>query len=173
MLFRALEGTEVLASTCDLVHHRAVLGPAITRRSYGKGTAIYIGSSLETIYAETLMPPVRDVLLQLLEPTLGPERRYRIVPTPGLMAHYTTSANKIVLHLIADTGDKLKKTRVTEDYLPLTDVATAIRLPQGRRAASVSLLRAKKSIPFEVKDGWVQVKVDRVLIHEAVVVQLA
>jgi len=173
MLFRALPGTEVLASTCDLAHHMTVLGPAITLRSYGKGTAIYIGSSLETIYDETMLPPVRDVLLQLLEPTLGPERRYRIAPTPGLMAHYTASSDKIILHLLADTGDKLKKLRVTEDYLPITDIGVAIRIPQGRRATAASLLRADHAVPFDVKDGWLQLKVDRILIHEAVIVQLA
>ena len=54
-------GGEVLAETIDR-GHRGNLGPAIVKRSVGKGAVIYIGSGLEAIYAETRMKRIRTYL---------------------------------------------------------------------------------------------------------------
>lgn len=46
--FDTVGETRVLANTYDLAYN-TMIGPAITQRTYGKGQAIYIGSSLESI----------------------------------------------------------------------------------------------------------------------------
>lgn len=170
--FHALGNTQVLATTYDLAH-RADLGPAITQRDHGKGRTIYIGSNLEATYDETRMPVIRDFLLGLLEPALGSSQRYRVPTEDGLMAQYAESSNVAILHLIANIGNKMKKVRANESYLPLVNTPVAIRIPSGKSVSSVHLLRADKPARFSQRDGWIHVDVDSFYIHEAVVVGFA
>lgn len=170
--FQALEGTSVLASTYDLAH-RQILGEAVTHREHGKGHAIYIGSNLEAVYAETHLPVVRDFLVGVLEPYLESSRRYRVPATDGLIAQYAESPGAIVLHLIANTGDKGKNVRSSESYLPITNLPVAIRVPEAKRISSVQLLFAKRPAAFTQDSGWIHLNVERIFLHETIVARLA
>jgi hypothetical protein len=172
VLFDFLPGSEVLAETRDLGHRRT-LGPAIIRRRHGMGQVIYIGSSLEAVYEETLMEPLRRWFGTMVSPFLASTRPYEVEFHPGLMPHFVSSPNALLLHLLADTGNKWKKYHAREHFLPLSDVKTRIRLPQGRQQKSVGLLRAGTWAQHAVRDGWIEVTVPRVPIHEAVYVELA
>ena len=169
--FRAA-GAEVLAETIDR-GHRANLGPAIVRRGAGKGTVIYIGSSLEAVYEETRMKRLRTFLGSLVEPLLAPARSYEMEYLPGVTPHFMASRDVLLLHLLADTGNKDKHLRTREEFLPVAEVKVRIRVPEGRSPRSVSLLRAGQSLPLAVREGWLEVTVPRVFIHEAVRVDLA
>ena len=88
---------------------------------------------------------------------------------PQLMA----APDTLLLHLIADTGNKTKKLRIREEFLPIENVAAAVRVPDGRKVRSVSLLRSGAKRPHTLNGGWAEVTVPRVLIHEAIRVDLA
>jgi len=163
---------QVLAETLDR-GHRANLGPAVVRRTVGKGTVIYIGSSLEAVYEETRMKPLRTFLGGLVSPLLAPARSYEIEYQPGVTAHFMESRDVLLLHLLADTGNKNKHLRSREEFLPVPDVKVRIRVPQGRAVKSASLLRSGQSLTQAPRDGWLDVTVPRVWIHEAVRVDLA
>jgi hypothetical protein len=165
--FRA-NGSQVLAETLDR-GHRANLGPAIVQ----KGSVIYIGSSLEAVYEETRMKSLRSFLGGLVTPWLAARRSYEAEYRPGVMPHFMASGDVLLLHLLADTGNKNKHLRVREEFLPVTDVKVRIRVPQGRSVRSVSLLRGGQRLPADVRDGWLDATVPRVWIHEAVKVELA
>ena len=51
-------------------------------------------------------------------------------------------------------------------------MAVRIRVPQGRSVRSVSLLKAAHDLKPAVRQGWIDVTVTRVFIHEAVLVDL-
>jgi hypothetical protein len=89
------------------------------------------------------------------------------------MPHYMTSKDTILLHLLADTGNKNKHLRSREEFLPVPDVKVRIRIPQGKRIRAASLLRAGTNLSSRVTNGWLDVTVPRVMIHEAVKVDLA
>jgi len=89
------------------------------------------------------------------------------------VAHLTASQDTLLLHLLADTGNKTKKLRIREEFLPVENVKVRVRVPEGRKVASVSLLRAGAGPPARAAGGWIEVTVPRVLIHEAVRVDLA
>jgi hypothetical protein len=165
-------GGEVAADTLDR-GHRANLGPAIVRRTVGKGSVIYIGSSLEAVYEETRMKRLRTFLGSLVEPWLAPGRSYQIEYRSGVTPHYMASRDVLLLHLLADTGNKNKHLRSREEFLPVPDVKVRIRVPQGRSVRSASLLRSGQQLPATVSDGWIDVTVPQVFIHEAVRVDLA
>ncbi len=165
-------GGEVLAETIDR-GHRGNLGPAIVKRSVGKGAVIYIGSGLEAIYAETRMKRIRTYLASLIDPVLAPHRTYEVEARSGVMPQLMASRDTLLLHLVADTGNKTKKLRIREEFLPVDNIKVRVRIPGGRTVRAVSLMRAGTKFPTTGTAGWVEVTVARVLIHEAVRVDLA
>jgi len=168
MRFRAGAGADVLAETIDR-GHRANLGPAIVR----KGRVIYIGSGLEAIYNEARLTDVGRLLGSLINPILHDHRTYLVPDRPGLVPHLTASRNTILLHLLADNGNKTKKLRIREEFAPMENVRALVRVPAGRNVRGLSLLRAGTRLSAEVDDGWIDVTVPRVLVHEAIRVDLA
>ena len=158
---------EVLAETVDR-GHRSNLGPAIVKN----GGTIYIGSGLEAIYNETRMKRLREFLATLIDPILAPHRTYEVERPSGVTPHLTATRDTILLHLLADTGNKTKKLRIREEFLPVENVKVRIRIPEGRPVKSVSLLRAGAPLPSRVANGWLDVTVPRVFIHEAVRVEV-
>ncbi len=169
--FEALDPADVIAETLDRGHRRN-LGAAVLRRSFGKGTVIYIGSSLEAVYQETHMKPVRDYIGSLIEPLVGERRIYRVDPRAGLMPHFTMAGNSLLLHLLANTGNKSKKLRMREEFLPFRDVTIRIRIPDGRKMAGISLLRTGRPLEGSMRDGWFAATVPEVRIHELIEIRL-
>jgi hypothetical protein len=172
MSFEAAHGTEVIGETYDRGHRRT-LGPAVVTRRHGKGRVTYIGSGLEAIYEETLMEPLRAYFASLLDPILGEFRTYEVEFRLGLMPQFAASRDTLLLHLLADTGNVWKELPAREQFLPVTNIRVRVRVPQGRDVKSVSLLRTEQSPKWAVRDGWVELTVPRVLIHEVVRVELA
>jgi hypothetical protein len=162
----------VLAETIDR-GHRANLGPAIVRRTVGKGAVIYIGSGLEAVYAETRMKRLLAYLGSLINPVLAPHKTYEVEARSGLMPQLMASRDTLLLHLVADTGNKTKKLRIREEFLPIDNVKVRVRVPAGRSVRAVYLMRAGTRLSPDARAGWVEVTVPRVLVHEAVRVDLA
>jgi hypothetical protein len=167
VLFEAAPGARVLAETFDRGHRRT-LGPAVV----GNGRVLYIGSSPEAIYYETRMKVLRDWFSSMLKPLLGPSRPYAVEFRSGLLPHFMASQMDLVLHLLANTGNKGKKLRVREEYTPVENVKVRIRVPQGRRVQRVALLSGGRA-EHAVRDGWVEATAARVEIYEGIHVKLA
>ncbi len=165
-------GAEVVAETLDR-GRRANLGPAIVRHSFGKGSVLYIGSNLDAVYEETRMKRLRTFLGSLVSPWLDAGRSYSIEYQPGVTPHFMASKDVLLLHLLADTGNKNKHLRSREEFLPVAGVKVRIRIPEGRSVRSASLLRSGGSLPAAARNSWLDVTVPRVFIHEAVRVDLA
>jgi hypothetical protein len=140
------------------------LGPAITSHSFGKGRVIYIGSGLEAIFYETLMEPLFGFLRSLLTPLIGEIQPYQMDYVPGIIAHCMTSDHRIVLHIIANIGNR------DVDYCAIHDVRVRIRVP--RSARSITLLRRGATVPFAAENGWIELRIPKIEIYEAVCVEL-
>ena len=132
---------------------------------------LYIGSNLEAVYEETRMKSLRAFFDSLLSPYLAARRSYEIAYQPGVMPHFMASRDALVLHLLADTGNKNKHLRSREEFLPVNGVKVRIRVPRAVR--SVSLLRSGEKLSAKPENGWLDLTVPQVLIHEAVLIELA
>jgi hypothetical protein len=119
------------------------------------------------------MKRLREFLATLIDPILSPHRTYAIESRAGVTPHLTATKDTILLHLLADTGNKTKKLRIREEFLPVENVNLRIRIPEGRTVKQVSLLRAGSVGSRARTPGWIEVTVPRVLIHESVRVDLA
>ena len=169
MWTRASGGT-VEAITWDRGNHRD-LGPAVVTNRVGKGRSIYLASGLEAIYEETRMDPVRSYLASLLLPRLEAGRTYKMDPMPGVTPHYMASEKCIVLHLLVDVGDEDHHLKVRETFYPVENVT--VRLRVRGKINSVSLMRAGTAVETKQVGEWITVTVPRVLVYEAIRVDLA
>jgi hypothetical protein len=79
------------------------------------------------------------------------------------------SRDTLLLHLVADTGNKSKKLRIREESLPFENIHVCVRVPDGRSVSGVSLMQAGTS----TRGGWVELTAPRVLVYKAVRVDLA
>jgi hypothetical protein len=170
--FTRSETARLLAENFDR-GRQVRLGPAIVTRKYGKGVVIYIGSGLEAVYEETRIGAFRRYFGSLIDPLLAAGRPYKIDYRPGIIPHMAASEHTLLLHLLANVGNKWKKTNAREEYTPVAGVKVWIRIPKGRDPKSVSLLRAGTPCRWTLKDGGVETVVPQILVHEAVRVELA
>jgi hypothetical protein len=83
------------------------------------------------------------------------------------------SRDTLLLHLVADTGNKSKKLRIREESLPFENIHVCVRVPDGRSVSGVSLMRAGTKFGTSTRGGWVELTAPRVLVYKAVRVDLA
>ncbi len=167
-----VHSAEVLAETYDRGHLRN-LGPAIVRRTVGRGEVLYIGSSLEAVYDETLMDSIRLFFGTMFDRWLATRRSYEVPFRRGLMPHFTASADTLLLHFLADTGNRTDQMPSCATFEPVTNVKVRLRIPEGRGVRSVRLLRAGRDVPATHRGDWIELTVPRVLVYEVVAVDLA
>ena len=65
------------------------------------------------------MKRLRTYLGSLIDPVLGAHKTYEVAHRSGLMPQLMASRDTILLHLMADTGNKTKKLRIREEFLPV------------------------------------------------------
>jgi hypothetical protein len=119
------------------------------------------------------MKRLRTFIGSLVSPWLEANRSYDIEYRSGVTPHLMVSRDVLLLHLLADTGNKDKHLRAREEFLPVADVKVRLRVPRGRSVKSVSLLRSGQTVSAAASDGWIDISVPRVFVHEAVRVDLA
>jgi hypothetical protein len=169
-VFEPIGGATVLAETLDRGRGR-IVGPAVVSRRCGKGQVVYIGSSLEAIYAETLMRPLRDYIGSIVDPALAAFRTYELQFRPGCLGQFAASDTDLVLHLLANTGNKWKKLQVREAFVPVDKLAVRIRVPPGKTVRAVRLLRTGR-VEWAVRRGWIELVIPSVSVWEVVHVAL-
>jgi hypothetical protein len=169
MRFKPTTG-KVLATTWDRGNRRD-LGPAIVTNNVGKGQCIYIGSGLEAVYEETRMLSVRGALAKLLLPHLESGRSYQLEFVQGVTPHYMAADKDIVLHLLANVGDRNLHTKSRVKFAAVEGMTAKLRVKGAVK--SVRLL-VSGAAPVTQREGeWLTVHVPRVDIYEAIHVEMA
>jgi hypothetical protein len=163
-------GGTVEATTWDRGNHRD-LGAAVVTNRIGKGQSIYIGSGLEALYEETRINAVREYLAGLLLPYLESGRTYNLEYVPGVTPHYMASEKTIVLHLLADTANVVHHQKARESFVAVENVKARLRVPGKIKA--VTLMRSGITAETKQDGEWIAVTVPRLLVWEAIRVDLA
>lgn len=144
-------------------------GAAVIARKAGRGRVLYLASGLEATYLETQADVLRRFFGDLLKPlTAAP--LYAVEAPVLTWAHLVEAPGHVVLHLIANTGNKWKKLQARERYLPVGPVMARVRLPRPARRAW--LWSNGNTAQPEWTGNTATVRLDRVHIHEAVIFEL-
>ncbi len=152
-----------------------VRGPAVIANVFGKGRTIYICGSLEANYLYDRVPSTARWLRSMVNYLGGgAPQPFRLEAPRGVYGVLRRSSNgDLALWVIANVGFKdAASGRMRQEYTPLTDIEVAIRIPEGKQAKSLRLLRAAQDASnFRVDDGFALATIPR--LHIAEIVHLA
>jgi hypothetical protein len=169
----AAAGAQVLAECWNLGTDE-VRGPAIVSNSYGKGRTIYINGSLEAYYVASRARSTGRLLGSIVRYLGGTPLPYTLKAPRGVYAILRQATNgDLVLWLLGNVGFKdADAGRMRQEYLSVSDVEVGIRVPEGRRANAMQLMRADHTVPFEVVDGYAVAALPSFHIGEVVRLEL-
>ena len=161
-----LDGAEVAA---DIVagESEAVL-PGIVFSRYGKGRVAYLAPALESVFLQTNLRELADVIASLVARVSPEPAPFTLDAPDGLVANLTVRDNLRVLHLTNWTGNKLEQPGLNESWLaPIENVRIRLRKPPGRRIEGITLLMEAQ---FDRKDlgEAVEITLPRVEAYQAI-----
>jgi Hypothetical glycosyl hydrolase 6/Beta-galactosidase trimerisation domain len=171
----AVGGARILAE-CWNLGTQQVRGPAIITNSHGRGRTIYISGSLEANYLYDRVPSTARLFRSIIEYLGGAlPQPYRLRAPRGVYGILRQAMNgDLALWVLANVGFKdADKGRMRQEYLPVTEVEVAIRIPEGRQAKEMRLIRADRTVPFKEEEGYAVGIIPSLHIAEVVHLELA
>jgi len=149
-----------------------VRGPAIVSNNYGKGRTIYISGSLEANYVGDGVKSIRQLLGSIVRYLGGgTPQPFRLMAPRGVYGVLRRSPNgDLALWVLANVGFKdAASGRMRQEYIPVHDIEVAIRIPEGRQAGTMKLLRTgADAASFRVENGYALATIPRLHIAEVV-----
>ena len=152
-----------------------VRGPAIVVNRYGEGRTVYVSGSLEADYFSCRVPSSARLLASIVRYLGGgTPLPFQISAPKGVYGVLRRAKNgDLVLWVLANVGFKDQaQGLMRQEFVPVSDVEVRIRIPEGRTAKSVELIRAEAKIPHRIEDGYAVATIPRLHIAEIVHLQL-
>jgi hypothetical protein len=152
----ALGGARVVAE-CWNLGTQEVRGPAIIANRYGRGRTLYISGSLEANYLYDRVVSTRRLLRAMVEYLGGGlPQPYKLKAPQGVYGVLRRALNEdLVLWVLGNVGFKDAAVgRMRQEYEPVKEVEVTIRIPEGRQAKSMRLIRAGREISIREEDGY-------------------
>ena len=163
---KALAGGSVEMNIVTGDGPRPLLPGVVTARQ-GKGRALYLASTLESLYSSTRQAQLGGLLRRLMEETAAGPPPCRVDAPSCLIANLTENGNRRVLHLLNWTTDAENES----NYLPAVENVTVhIAIPEGKKVRRVATFLAA---PYQQKqtDAELQIHLPRVEAYQAVSVE--
>jgi hypothetical protein len=153
-----------------------VRGPAIIANNYGKGRTLYVSGSLEAHYVSSRVISLRRLLSSMVRYLAHDAPPNFTISAPrGVYGVLRQAANgDLVLWLLANVGFKdADEGRMRQEFVPLSSVRVKILVPEGRSVKAVHLVRAGRSVPSHLEEGYAVVEMPELHVAEIVHVELA
>ena len=165
-------GDARILAECWNLGTREVRGPAIVVNQFGKGRAIYVSGSLEANYISDRVKSTSRLLASIVRYLgAGAPQPFRMKASRGVYGVLRRATNcDLALWVLANVGFKdAASGLMRQEYVPVRDVEIAIRIPEGRQAKGMMLLRAGgEASSFRVEDGYALATIPQVHIAEVV-----
>lgn len=171
----AADGAEVIAD-CWSLGREEVRGPAVVVHSYGKGKTVYVSGSLEAYYPSSQVASLRKMLGSMIQYlAAGAPLPFKLKAPRGVYGVLRRARNEdLVLWVLGDVGFKNAAAgRMRQEYVPVPQVEVSIRIPEGRQAKGMRLMRADHVIPFETQGEYAVATIPTLHIAEVVHLALA
>jgi hypothetical protein len=172
---QAAEAATVLAEGWNLATGE-VRGPAIVAHTFGKGRTVYVSGSLEANYLYDRVKSTARLLSAMVQYLgAGTPQPFRLQAPKGVYGVLRRAPNgDLALWVLANVGFKdAASGRMRQEYLPVTDVEVAIRIPDGRQAKTLWLVRAgREASSIRIEDGYALATIPTLHITEVVHLEL-
>ncbi len=149
-------------------------GPAVVANNHGEGRTIYISGSLEANYLYDQVESSGRLFRSIVE-YLGRAPQPFLLKAPkgvyGVLRQSTSG--DLVLWLLANVGFKDADAGwMRQEFVPVPNVQVSIRIPEGRQAKGVRLMRADLSVPHRLEAGYATVTIPSIHIAEVLHLEL-
>ncbi|MGO8786155.1 MAG: beta-galactosidase trimerization domain-containing protein [Terriglobia bacterium] len=166
----AVSEAQVLAD-CWNLGTGEMRGPAIVANTYGKGRTLYVSGSPEAHYVASRVSSMRRLLASMVRYLAHDAPPPFTLSAPrgvyGVLRQATNGDR--VLWLLANVGYKDADIgRMRQEYVPLANVQVGVWVPSGRKVKGVRLVRADKSIPHTMENGYAAVEIPALHVAEIV-----
>ncbi len=170
----AVGGAKVIAETWNLGTNE-VRGPAIIANTYGRGRTIYISGSPEANYLYDRVTSTGWLLRSIVEYLGGNALQpFKLEAPRGVygVLRQSTSGD-LALWLLANVGFKdAAAGLMRQEFIPVSNVEVAIRIPEGRHVTGMHLMRTDRSITYKVEGGYAIATLPSLHIAEVVHLRL-
>ncbi len=145
----------------------SVSRPAASVRQLGLGRIAAVYFTFGRSYCESPMQEAREFLNGLVR-ELFPEPMVSVTGAPGVDVCVARKDGRLLVNLINTSGPHQSQSYI-ESIAPVGPLTVTIRRPVAPQR--ITLEPGGSVLPFEYRDGLVQLTVPQVLIHEIVVVE--
>ena len=139
-------------------------------REFGKGRVAYIPGDIDRSYWQIMSSDHGKLLINTLRWAIN-EDPVAAVKGPGVLdVAVWRQKNSMTLHLVNLTNPYLMKGTFRE-LLP-TNADVSIKIPADKKVTGVKLLMSGTKPAYENKGGRIQLKVEKILDHEIIALDL-
>ncbi|HWA96583.1 MAG TPA: beta-galactosidase trimerization domain-containing protein [Terracidiphilus sp.] len=172
----ATRGDARTVAECWDLRTGIVRGPGIVVHNYGKGRTVYVSGSIEANYRYDRVPSNLSMLNSMVEFLgQGELQPFKMEAPRGIYGVLRkTAQGDLTLWLLANVGFKDAAIGLMrQEYLPVADVKVSILVPEGRKLRDIQLLRAERSLSWQMEGRYAVATIPSLHIAEVVYVQLA
>lgn len=153
---------------------KSIYTAGLVVRRFGAGRVAYISGSPEAVYYESRLAGPRELVHRVVDHLCGDEAPpFHLEAPNGVFANLAVSERSLLLHVLADVGNKWKGLVSREEYVPVPGIVARIRIPRGRTVRSPRYLRSKAECRGEVVDGSLTLRMPPVEIYEGIYLEFA
>ena len=140
--------------------------PLVLEHDYGCGKVMLLAFELGMLAAEYRFAEFYRLMQNCVDHFLGENKLFDIDGVGGLQATVYGRDNRVLIHLVNGVGQ-----RPLMDEIPLHNLKFRLLLGPGKTAAAVHAVISGQPVPFEVRDGVVQVELPVLHIWEMIEIQ--
>ncbi|MGH9395478.1 MAG: beta-galactosidase trimerization domain-containing protein, partial [Terriglobia bacterium] len=167
-------GARVLAECWNLGTDE-VRGPAVVVNTYGKGRTIYVSGSLEANYVYDRVQSTGRLMAGMVSYLGGGgPLPYKLRAPEGVYGVLRRGVKgDLALWVLGDVGFKdADAGLMRQEYVAAAGVEVGIRIPEGRQAKGMRLMRADRSVAYRIEDGYAVATIPSLHIAEVVHLEL-
>ncbi|MEJ7838364.1 MAG: hypothetical protein WKF81_06075, partial [Thermomicrobiales bacterium] len=145
--------------------------PGLVLNESGGGRVAYLAADLDRTFARSRLPDHARMLANLTRWVAGGRIPLAVEGAGFVHCQMYRQGDGLVLHLVNLTGFENGSVPVAEHF-PVGPLTVRIEVGEVSEVATPTLrcLVAEQSTEIEVKDGWVEFVIERIVDHEVVVI---
>ena len=139
--------------------------PLCTVRSFGKGSAMYVGFDLGCLSAEFRMPEHSKLYSNLIRRLIGEKEFFHVDAPVGVQATLYQKSNLLLVHLVNGVGQ-----RPLADTVPVYGLQ--IKLAVEKKIVSIKSLLEKVDLAYSYVDGKLLITTEKLVIWDCIRIEI-